>query len=274
MKAVFTFLFIILLASNSVFAQFSRSIAEVNRNEELEVENIKTKPLFVLLNDESPELNKLLQQSVSTNWKLSPSISYITNAELTKIEKENTGQLNILELRNYSLSTMPHTMKSPGMAKGFFSLGLRVIVKRVSFSIHIEPICNDIVHPSDIAFCIKRIEQTIEKKPLDFKNTKLTNSILIICEDDISNDMIIKAKEVYTLPHKIVSREEYEKLFTDTSSPYVFMILSYLGMGTFGPLLFTTDKVEFIGIGKPKSNSKRPFLTDKDFISFKKYLGN
>jgi hypothetical protein len=109
------------------------------------------------------------------------------------------------------------------------------------------------------------------KTPTFQSKTKLKDLTLIICQDARSADLTDdKIKEVFSSPYKFVSREGFEKAFSEASPTDAFVRLSWIGGGSFTSMVFTMPGPDFIHLGRPRSDFETPYITQKDFKAFSK----
>jgi hypothetical protein len=294
MRKIYLF-FLCLLCISPTFAQFSRSIAEINRDKPLEMQRLKSQPLLVVLPQEDPKMLKrfakqpaqlqaykesiatitsALQRMAGKAWTLSPSVEFKTPEQLEELKAANTGQLNVLEFGRRQVTTLPTTMKYAGFSEGYLGFELKVIVKQVEFSLHKEPLGGEILYDSDVVYCIKRSANVAQSKGAVFENKeKFKGLTLIACRDAQTADLTdAQIKAVFPLACKFVSREEFELAVREASPTNAFLRLCWAGGGLFTPILFTMPEANFVCLGRPKNNFDAPYLTEKDIKSFAKDL--
>ncbi|WP_375437416.1 hypothetical protein [uncultured Hymenobacter sp.] len=286
-------LFFCLLCVSPTFAQFSRSIAEMNRDKPLEMQRLKSQPLLVILPQEEPKMlkrfakdpaqlqaykesiatvNGALQRMAGKAWTLSPSVEFITPEQLETLKATNTGQLNVLEFEKEQVTVLPTTMKYAGYSKGYLGFQLKVIVKQIEFTLHKEPVGGETLYDSDVAYCIKRAANVAQEKGAVFENKEKVKALTVIaCRDARTADLTdAQIKAIFPLACKFVSREEFELAVREASPTNAFLRLCWAGGGLFAPIIFTMPEANFVCLGKFRNSFDAPYLTEKDMKSFAK----
>lgn len=304
MKKIYLLCFYLLLGLHAS-AQFSRSIAEMKRDQATEKKLLQSQPLLIQLQREDPKelkrrasepanlqaykehvayVNELLRQVAGRLWTLSPNVEFKYEDEIEALVAANTGQLNVLTYGPLSLATSPPGMKHswdpsgvslPGGRTSLSGFELKIYVKKVVFSIHKEPVLSETLQVSDVVYCIRMLEQYARGNNMVLAKWEGKPRTLLLCQDyrapNLTDEQI---KQVYPYPYEFVSRAAYEKAVQEAAPEYAFVRFSWAGYGSKAPMAFTLPMLETVCGGDLQDFAKQPVITLKDFKSFKKTMAS
>lgn len=285
--------FILFISAN---AQFGVQKSKID-----DIKSLKEKPLKVVLAYENGKLakngfNKHLKAAIDSIWTFSPSVEFISPEIYERLLKKenNSDSYAYLEFIKFNWRMAPGN-------SFIISVNEEFVVP------HYVTIYNDDANYSfgDIYFCIRRLHNDLVSAVKDdYKESKkyqrglisslygkdIENKILLIDENQITNELKKDISKYYTYDYQLVSKDVIDKAITEEQKSYIIIkkikpitrpivkstpnvsvshanrysgqITKTSSHVTYFNSLFDTEKGKVIYLGYPRYNDNKLDVTD------------